>query len=371
MTPAPFPLVTIAGSPEARGRAHGRAAADRVRRSAAMYRASLVKFGLGPDRTAELLGHLVRRIEAFAPDYVLEMGGIAEGAGVDFLDVALVNCRTEMLQLAEQGGRLIDPDGCTGVVVLPEASADGRLIHAQNWDWRAECAETGIVLQIRRDDGPDILTFTEAGALARAGVNAAGVAITANYLESDRDYRKLGVPLPLIRRRVLEQEHYAHALRTVAVTPKSASNNMMVSGGEGLAIDFECAPDEAFALYPEEGILVHANHWRSPVALSKLRETGLASVPDSLYRDWRVTQALAPKRGRITVEDVKEALFDDWGTPHAVCRPPRPGDGGNLSASVAMIVIRPAEGVIEIAPLPALNRTFTTYRLDGAARAVA
>src|SRR3546814_14277720 len=93
-----------------------------------------------------------------------------------------------------------DPDGCTGLVALPGATAAGRLIHAQNWDWKAECAETAVVLRIRRDDGPDILTFTEAGALARCGLNAAGIAITAKYLESDRDYGVVGVPLALIRR---------------------------------------------------------------------------------------------------------------------------------------------------------------------------
>ena len=40
----------------------------------------------------------------------------------------------------------------------------------------------------------NILTFAEAGGLARSGFNAAGIAITANYLESDRDYRTIGVP---------------------------------------------------------------------------------------------------------------------------------------------------------------------------------
>ena len=38
--------------------------------------------------------------------------------------------------------------------------------------------------------------------------------------------------------------------------------------------------------------------------------------------------------------------------------------GGNLSATVAMILMRPALGEMEIAPLPALNRTFTKYSLN-------
>ena len=49
-------------------------------------------------------------------------------------------------------------------------------------DWRAECAETGVLLRIHRDDGPDILTFTEAGGLARSGLNSAGIGLTANAL---------------------------------------------------------------------------------------------------------------------------------------------------------------------------------------------
>src|ERR1019366_1342673 len=152
-------------------------------------------------------------------------------------------------------------------VVMPGATADGRLIHAQNWDWKAECVETAVVLHVRSDDGPDMLTFTEAGGLARSGLNSAGVAITANYLQSDRDYRDIGVPLALIRRKVLEQQHVALGMRAVHATAKSASNNMMVSHCGGVAIDFECAPDETFMVMPDRGLLVHANHWVSQVAL--------------------------------------------------------------------------------------------------------
>jgi isopenicillin-N N-acyltransferase-like protein len=233
----------------------------------------------------------------------------------------------------------------------------------RNWDWRVECAETAVVLRIRRDDGPDILTFTEAGGLARSGFNAAGIAITANYLESDRDYSQTGVPLALIRRKVLETPHFALALRAAYATPKSASNNLMLSQAEGVAIDLECAPDETFQVLPEAGLLVHANHWRSPVALAKLRDTGIANTPDSLYRDIRVDALLRPQTGRIDRAAVKAALFDDWQTPWSVCRPPRPSLANNMSATVAMIVMEPALGEMEVAMLPALDRRFARFTL--------
>jgi hypothetical protein len=35
-----------------------------------------------------------------------------------------------------------------------------------------------------------------------------------------------------------------------------------------------------------------------------------------------------------------------------------------LSATAAMVVMEPALGIMKVAPLPALNRRFTSYRLD-------
>jgi isopenicillin-N N-acyltransferase-like protein len=238
------------------------------------------------------------------------------------------------------------------------------VIHAQNWDWKAECAETAVVVRVRREEGPDVLTFTEAGGLARSGMNAAGISITANYLESDRDYKQVGVPLALLRRKALEQERLAMAMRIVYVTPKSASNNVMVAQMGGVAIDFECAPDETFQVHPQQGVIVHANHFQSPVALAKLKDTGIASTPDSLYRDLRVRELLEPHIGAITPDHVKAALFDDFESPWSVCRPPRLNTSNNLSASVAMVVMQPSQGLMEVCMLPALSREFVSYRLE-------
>ena len=360
----PFPLIEVWGQPRERGRRYGQAAAGRIRLGVEHYAAQLATAAFPWSAIRELVHGYLPRIEAFDPAYLEERRGIAEGAELDLEAIVLLNARTEILRSAQRRKIAEEADGCTGVVVLPEAAQDRRLIHAQNWDWKIECAETAVVLRILREDGPDLLTFTEADGLARSGLNAAGIAITANYLESDRDYRQVGVPLALIRRKVLESEHVALAMRAVYVTPKSAANNMIVSHAGGVAIDFECAPDETFQVLPECGLLVHANHWVSPVALAKLRDTGIANTPDSLYRDLRVRARLAPQIGSLTRETVKAALFDDFAAPWSVCRPPRRSLGDTLTATVAMIVMEPASGVLEAAPLPALNRGFTTYTLE-------
>ena len=365
---ASAPFIDISGSPLERGRQYGEQASARIRRGIEHYSAQLEGSKLGWPDIREMVERFEPTIRNFEPSFLDEMRGISEGAGVEYAAIVMLNARTELLKLADSRKKgqpaEIDPDGCTGLAVMPEATAAGRVIHAQNWDWKAECAETAVVVRVRRDDGPDVLTFTEAGGLARSGMNSAGISITANYLESDRDYKQIGVPLALLRRKALEQERLALAMRIVYATPKSASNNVMVSHMGGVAIDFECVPDETFQVHPVRGVIVHANHFQSPVALSKIKDTGIASTPDSLYRDLRVRQLIEPHIGKITTEHVKQALFDDFESPWSVCRPPRLNTSSNLSASVAMVVMEPALGRMEVAMLPALQREFTTYQLE-------
>ena len=377
----PFPFVSVSGTAYQRGLQYGSAVPDRVHRSAALYGGQLDQLGLGPARCRRLIDEFVGQIEAFDRSYLDEMRGVADGAKLSLEQVVMINARTEVVAKArvladrpddeDDAEDEVAADGCTGAVILPERSANGNLLHGQNWDWRPECVETAVILRIRRDDGPDVLTFVEAGGLGRHGMNAAGVGVTGNYLRSDRDYtRDGGVPLALVRRKAMEQEHVALAMRAIVTTQKACATNMIVSHKDGWAIDFECAPDEAFPLYPENGILVHANHWVSPTALIKLRDTGTATAPDSFYRDWRVRRLLEEPRRGLTLGDLKAALFDDFLSPYSVCRPPRPGLRGDITASVAMIVMEPAEGIMEVAPLPALNRTFTRYSLADEPRAL-
>jgi isopenicillin-N N-acyltransferase-like protein len=362
---APFPLIDLSGSPRERGRTHGKAAADRLRRGARMYAESLSKSGVDWRELERRAEAMVPTVEKFDPAYVEEMRGIAEGANEPFAAVMMMNARTEMVAAARrQQAAKHFPDGCTAALALPQASADGVLLHGQNWDWRAECAETGVLLRIRSEGGPDILTFSEAGGLARSGLNSAGIGLTANALDCDRDYQRgPGVPLPFIRRKVLESAYLANAVQTIMATPKLGSNHMAISHCGGEAFGFECAPDETFWLTPEDGLYVHANHWIAPAARAKVKDTGLAETPCSIYRDKRVREHLAPKRGKLTLDDFREAFLDDWGSPWSVCRPPRLNPRGVMVATTAMILMRPGEGHLEACPMPAYNRHFTAYSL--------
>jgi isopenicillin-N N-acyltransferase like protein len=368
----PCRLIELSGSPHDRGFQYGRQAVWEIARSVGHYDAQGVALGLDQQRLAQIVRDYLPVLETFDHRQVEEMRGIAAGAEVSFEQIVLVNARTELLQFVRRPAllellKVREPDGCTGVVVRPEATRDKQLIHAHNWDWKYESAESCVILRIRNEAGPDILTFTEAGALARFGFNSRGVCITANGLDCDRDYGQAGVPLALIRRKVLEQAQLGLALRLAYCTPKSGSNNLIISHApSGLVYDFECAPDETFMVEPQNGVLVHANHWLSPIALGKLRECGMADAPSTFYRDLRAREALTAKAGNVTVADVMAVMLDDFETPWSICYPPRPSSPTDPTpyATVATLVMRPILGEMRVAMLPALDKRFTDYSLE-------
>ena len=64
------------------------------------------------------------------PQYLEEMRGIAEGAGVDVPSVLALNVRTEIAY-----GMAKDADGCTA---FAWKTPDGESFLAQNWDVRCQ-----------------------------------------------------------------------------------------------------------------------------------------------------------------------------------------------------------------------------------------
>lgn len=370
---AAFPLVDVSGTPRGRGRSYGEQVPERIEMAAGLYRDSLARIDISGEDFERLANAFLAEVERFDADQAEEIRGISEGSGVALQDVILINARRELISMA--GAITTDADDeCTAAAVLPHVTATGELFHGQNWDTSPEHAQHSLVLRVRQQDGPDLLTFTEAGALGRVGLNSAGIAITGNHLVSDRDYRSTGVPLPLIRRKALTTSVYALALSAVYATKKSGSNNMMVTHAAGEAVDIECAPDESFLVYPKDGILTHANHWESIPALCKLRDLGatndmaLASTPCSIFRSERIGRLLeleSRERG-ISYEFFRDSFLDSFDAPYSICRPPRKAaTGKGESATAASIVMNPAAGFMDVAPLPAIGARWTRYYVSG------
>src|SRR6266446_10660130 len=70
--------------------------------------------------------------------------------------------------------------------------------------WLLHAAQTLVVLEARPDDGPDFVTVVEAGLLAKAGLNAAGLGLVTNALVTDADVGEPGLPYHVLLRAILD-----------------------------------------------------------------------------------------------------------------------------------------------------------------------
>jgi len=357
-----FPIIDISGNASERGIQYGSKAQQYILQGIANYKSSFAEEGISWAQACQTAASFIPRLKKEESALFTEIEGIAQGAGVNTEEILAINCRTEILY--GQNKEVNSPtDGCTGAIALPSASASGKVLHGQNWDWQDECAETSIVLRITPDKGPKLLIHTEAGILARCGINSEGIALTGNFLKCDRDNQPGGIPIPFVRRKILSQNNYSAAIRIALSSPKSFSTNLMLSHCSGEAVNLETTPGETFWLQPENGLLVHANHFESYGALAKVKDEGLKVASCSLHRARRVREALSANIGDLNIEHFISAFSDKFDNPNGVCAEPDQGPGGDTSSTVATILLDASLGKMWIAPRPYDTHTYTEYSL--------
>jgi isopenicillin-N N-acyltransferase-like protein len=365
----PVPLIHVAGSDQERGKSYGQQAGDRISAGLDIYREAFARVGMAWDEACRIAARFREKVEAYDPSMYREICAIAQGAEQPVEAIIILNARTEIIFWRDNElDAAVKPDGpqegCTSALALPGVTADSHMLHGQNWDWNPRCATSSVVLRIENADGPDILTFVEAGQLARHGMNSAGIALTVNGLQCDLDCGNVGTPNPLMRRRLLLSDTLAGAIDSVLNADISFSHSLSISHRGGSAVTLETTPAQSYWLQPDEGFLVHANHFKCPVARSKLTDIGLQRCPESLYRDQRVTEAMRTASGDITLDTFKAAFADTFGSPDAVLRTPKARPGGNLSGTVATILMDTTAGKMWVAPSPYKGIHFTEYSLD-------
>src|SRR5690606_18115353 len=119
-----------------------------------------------------------------------------------------------------------------------------------------------VLLETRRAEGPDLLTYVEAGQLAKIGCNEAGIALAANLLLSDEDVGEPGVPFHVILREILQSASFSEAVDAITRPRRASSANFLVGSSTGELIDIEArpgGPNDLDVLEPTDDMLWHAN----------------------------------------------------------------------------------------------------------------
>jgi isopenicillin-N N-acyltransferase-like protein len=310
-----IPIIELnQADPKQRGQAYGEAARERIETILAVYREIFHRTTGETWQQTVIRGEpFILKANAFAPDLVEEIQGIAEGANRAFEDIFLLNARSEILfnpqVLAQE---------CTTIAALPEVTKNGDMLLAQNWDWYQAVINCQVILKIGPRNGkPSLVTFTEAGQLAKIGMNAAGIGLVVNNLTSDQP--RTGVPWIFLTRRILEASHLAQALGYVLNTARAHSINFLIGYADGEAVNLETSPVEEHVLWPENGICVHTNHYLKPGKnfrdLKPLRDPYLSTY----LRCRRAQQGLTELKSDIDVDGIQNILKDHMDKPFSVC----------------------------------------------------
>jgi len=312
-----FRVIDLAGQPFDLGLAHGRALAREIQDNFATYRDLIRGYaGLEEKRILELASLFKPLLAKEAPHLLEEMEGLAKGAGVSLETILAINVRTELVYPDQLAGE------CTSIGLSGARTADGRPLLAQNWDWKPEIRARAALFRIKPSQGPGILTFCEAGQVAKIGFNEHGLGVAMNILFTGGV--QIGLPVHVLLRLVLERAaDVAQARDLVLQARRASSSHFLLADAGGAILGIETTPETVGQIQPANGAVVHTNHFCDP-ALAQ-RDMGLALIPDSPVRLERIRELIAG-RDKWDAGGLKEILADHQSGPPSICRHVNPAD---------------------------------------------
>ena len=300
-------------SPRERGEAFGRAQAAPVATTLAIYR-RMFEETHGID--AREAGAAVR-----LPDAALEeIAGIAHGAGQDELELRAVNARTEILAGA-------GPTECSVV------GAGGLL--AQNWDWHPDSAAATVIWIVEHDHGW-FVTLTEAGLLAKIGLNDHGLGVCLNLLTTSADGGLDGTPIHVLLRQTLQTCASVDDAVALLAGAKTSASSAVTVATPGDVATVELSPGGANVIRGAVG--AHTNHFLEPP------RAGRDTMPES-------SPSTIPRLEIVRGQPLLDALRSHDGHPKSVCRHVDPLEPwAEQTETVASVVMNLAKLRFHVAP---------------------
>jgi isopenicillin-N N-acyltransferase-like protein len=348
------PLIHVKGSPSQRGREQGEGAREQVVRMADRYRAILQSAtGLPWDRCLDASRSLLGYAEAAFPHLVDELRGIAEGAGVPFEDLWLLNCYEGVREMAGTRG------GCTCLAVRGEHTTSGHVLMAHNEDWISLDRENVYLVHAEPDDGVPFLGMTYGGLLVNIGLNAAGIGVAINSVYPTDG--QPGVPRIVYSRAILDARTIGEAIGACLARDRDGGYNYLVADSHGELYNVETSARQHRLLYGDRGWLVHTNHYLSP-AMQAIERPG--RYIGSHVRYHRARRLLQGHLGTVSAGSLQMLLRDHVNRPDSICGHEDGTDEPHeRSQTIISLVMDLTERSLWAAPGPPCETAYSSYGL--------
>jgi len=287
------PVLRLSGTPREMGFQHGAALKPQIRFLYSEYYEAMVKRLVGEAN----LRTWAKETEPFIPEaYREEMKGLAEGSGLPYEEVLIVNTMVDRFQTI----------ACSTVVASGDATKDGEVYFGRNLDFpgRNVLQKMTVVIVWSPEGGPQLAAVTWPGMLGvLSGMNAEGVSGATMLVHRGRELRA-GLPYLLMYRQALDgartkDDVYA----SISKAKRTSSNNFMVVDASGASDVIEFDPEVAVRRPASHGCHCSTNFFAS----DELRDL---CMPMGTDRYESLAAFLERERGRIDLDLVKQELAD-------------------------------------------------------------
>lgn len=195
-------------------------------------------------------------IEERFPQYISEMVGIAQGAGVSFDEIALVNAMEAVTMDA------LHLTKCTSLAVAQERSRNGNVLVGHNEDWLPDDEPDLTVVHASPVDEIPFIAMTYGALLPNIGMNAEGIAQCCDSVYPADS--RIGVPRIIVSRAILAARTPGEAIRRALSRQRAAGYNHLIAHESGELYNVEVSARRFAVIGGENGSIVHTNHYLHP-----------------------------------------------------------------------------------------------------------
>ena len=262
------------------------------------------------------------------PDFIEELRGTAEGAGVELRHLVILNLAAELEAMQKK------PCGCPGCSTLALVWKDNVLL-AHNEDGDYTYADLMYTVRVKRPGKPPFFALVYPGILpGNAPVwNQSGMVMTTNFI-GGLSVRP-GVGRYFLSRAMCEAESLEEAVRIASMAERAYSFHFCIGSTRTKEIfSVETCP-ERVEVQKVEGLYIHTNHLVLPTMRDLPQDQEYLEISSmSRYRVLEeMVKAYQGNYDKVDGERLIQMLSSHQGRPTAPCRHYRPPSRGVTLAS--------------------------------------
>lgn len=356
-----LPTITVSGSREQMGRAHGLALSPEIRRFVPMRFAAFAEYASDQSDASvdDLLDAGARSFEIFRqwhPAGYREHVAVAEAAGVDAVQLFTAGNMTDMrdvVLLGTQRRARPDAEGCSAVLVPAAKSASGQHVCGQTWDLNPQDVDYVVAVRRKPDDALQTWSVSVCGCPSLVGMNEAGVTIGTTNVKTWG--ARAGVGYMNILHRMMEEKTASAAIAIAECAQRSGAHVYWACDADE-GIEIEAAPTTSERRDLRDGAICRTNHCLAP---ANIDDEWDAPSNSSVARLARLTRAV--EDGAVHVDDIVAMFADRSDGVDSVCRYEEDEQG---TATDACIVAVPGERLLRACRGPADRGVWQTLAFD-------